>query len=110
MSNRNEKSIKECFINEIEPTDDRVLFVGRVVNSSVNTLLIDDGRGKIVVVSSSASKHKPGDVVRIFGAVVAEKNESFYINAEIIQNFNGLNVSLYQELLTLKKNILLKMI
>jgi len=106
MSDRTGNSIKECFIDEIEPTDERVLFVGRVVNSSTNTLLIDDGRGKIVVITSSALKYNPGDIVRIFGTVVVEKSGSFYVNAEIIQNFNGLNVSLYQELLTLKKNIL----
>jgi len=108
MNDRNEPAIKECFIDEIEPTDERVLFIGRVVNSSTNTLLIDDGRGKIVVVTSNALKYNPGDIVRVFGTVIAEKSESFYVNAEIIQNFNGLNVSLYQELLILKKNITMK--
>ena len=102
--NKNE-IIKECFIDEISPTDSKVLFVGRVVNSSSNTLLIDDGRGKIVVASPNAFKYKTGDIVRIFGTVVVENETSFYVNAEMIQNFAGLNVSLYQELLLLKRSI-----
>lgn len=106
MSEQKEKGIKECFIDEIEPTDDRVLFVGRVVNSTTNTLLIDDGRGKVVVATQNALKYKPGDIVRVFGIVIVEKGGNFYVNAEIIQNFNGLNVSLYHELLTLKKRVL----
>ena len=106
MSEQKEKDVKECFINEIESTDSRVLFVGRVVNSTTTTLLVDDGRGKVVVATQNALKYKPGDIVRVLGIVTVEKDGTFYVNAEIIQNFNGLNVSLYQELLTLKKQVL----
>ncbi|HDM22843.1 MAG TPA: replication protein RepA [Methanomicrobia archaeon] len=84
-------------IVEINENDKRVSIVGTVVrkNTKKYSMIIDDGTGEIEVYSDTL--FNIGDLIRVIGRVFKDENMSLCINAEVLQDFSGFDVALYQK-------------
>ena len=83
-------------ISEIEPEKDiRVQILGRVIDKTDGTLVIDDGSAKaeIIVDENNADI---SDVVRVFARVLPLE-EGFELRAEIVQDMSQLDMDLYKK-------------
>jgi len=77
-------------ISEVSPKDSRVSITGNVVNAGENSFVLDDGTGKIEVISDiPVGRNK---LVRVFCSVVEEK-----LKADIVQDVEGLDSNLFKK-------------
>lgn len=84
-------------ISGIDPEKDiRVLILGRVVEKSDGTLVIDDGSASAEVVTDSPQPVSVNDMVRVFSRVLPLEN-GCELRAEIVQNMNMLDMDLYRK-------------
>ncbi len=88
-------------ISEIKPEDIRVRVVGKVVDKNDEYVVIDDGTGKINVVTD-----KPdlaiGLTLRVIGRIFASE-QGLELRSEIIQDINNLDLKLYRQVRELEK-------
>lgn len=83
-------------ISEIEPEKDiRIQILGRVIDKTDGTLVVDDGsaRAEIVVDQTDADIN---DVVRIFARVLPLE-EGYELRGEIVQDMSQLHMDLYKK-------------
>jgi len=83
--------------------DIRVSVVGTIVDIDTKSLFftIDDGTKKVSVILNHESQIKDlklGKIVRVIGLVVGFE-ENYELRGEIVQDFTGLNVELYNKYL-----------
>ncbi|MEA1994460.1 MAG: hypothetical protein U9N35_08760 [Euryarchaeota archaeon] len=84
-------------ISEIDEEDRRISIIGTVVrkNTTKYSLTVDDGTGEIEVYTDAF--FEIGTLVRVVGMVSKDSTLNLCIDAELIQDFSGFNVSLYQK-------------
>lgn len=82
-------------ISEINPEKDvRVQILGRVVDISDGTLIVDDGSATAEIVTEQGAN--VNDIVRVFSRVLPLE-EGYELRAEIVQNMNALDMELYRK-------------
>ncbi|HDN81507.1 MAG TPA: replication protein RepA [Methanomicrobia archaeon] len=84
-------------IVEIKEDDKRVSIVGTVVrkNTTKYSMIVDDGTGEIEVYTDTL--FDIGNLVRVIGRIFKDDTSRLSINAEIVQDFSGFDVALYQK-------------
>ncbi len=86
-------------ISEIKEEDVRVRIMGFIIDkdSENQIVVIDDGTGRaIVFVDEEVLKRlEEGQLVRVIGKV--KKGETIEIFAEVVQDFSGLDLNLYEQ-------------
>lgn len=92
-------------IVEIKEDDKRVSIVGTVVrkNTTRYSMTMDDGTGEIEVYADTL--FEIGNLVRVIGRIFKNDTLRLCINAEIIQDFSGFDVALYQKVRILEGNL-----
>jgi hypothetical protein len=84
-------------ISGINPEKDvRVRILGRVIDSSDSTLVIDDGSAKAEVVLDSESGVVMNQLVRVFCRVLPLET-GFELRGEIVQDMNRLDINAYRK-------------
>ena len=94
-------------ISEITKDDIRVALIGTVIekDEEINSVVIDDGSGKIRIILSKElfDKLLPGQLIRVIGIVApALEGPEFELKGEIVQDFSALDKELYAKYLKLK--------
>jgi len=84
-------------IVDIKEDDKRVSIVGTVVrkNTTKYSMIVDDGTGEIEVYTDTL--FGIGNLVRVIGRIFKDDTSRLSINAEIVQDFSGFDVALYQK-------------
>jgi len=87
-------------IPEINPDVDlKVKILGFVVDKKDDTILLDDGSGKVKVfvdVPEMMKKININQLIRVFGSTLPTDNE-FEVKADVIQDLSNLNIDLYKK-------------
>ena len=87
-------------IPEINPDIDlKVKVLGFVVDKKDDTILLDDGSGKVRVfidMPEIMEKVDANKLIRVFGSTLPIDN-GFEIKADIVQDLSGLNIDLYKK-------------
>jgi len=87
-------------ISEIDPAIDvRVKVIGFIVDKKEDTLIIDDGSGKVKVFVDSPGiieNLNLNQLVRVFGSVLMTEN-GFEIRADIVQDLSRLDINLFKK-------------
>jgi uncharacterized protein YdeI (BOF family) len=89
-------------IKRIEDISDelRISVVGTVVKCGESEFILDDGTGQLTVICAEDISVKEKDIIRVIGKVYGQT-----VEAEIVQNMDGLNMQLYLKMYELKKKI-----
>ncbi len=77
-------------IKEITPTDSRVSVIGNIVSASENSFVLDDGTGKIEIISDTLVRETK--LVRVFCSVIDEK-----LKADVAQDMEGFDLNLFKK-------------
>ncbi len=95
---------REKCVSEITPEDTKVRIIGVVVDVTENSLVIDDGTGKLEVILGEYSKVgdeikkiKIGSVVRVI-ARLYHTDSGTKAFCDVIQECSSLDVNLYKEM------------
>ncbi len=95
-------------VSEINPdTDLKVNLIGFVVDKKDDTVVLDDGSGKVSIfvdVPSLIEKINVNQIVRVFGSTLPTDN-GFEIKADFIQDLTNLNINLYKKVEELYKEM-----
>ncbi|MBD3155106.1 MAG: hypothetical protein GF368_00435 [Candidatus Aenigmarchaeota archaeon] len=87
-------------IEEINPENDfKVKVMGFLVDKKDETMIIDDGSGKIQVfvdLPNITESVNLNQLVKVFGTIMPT-DEGFEIKAGIVQDLSDLNVKLYKK-------------
>lgn len=87
-------------IEEVNPEVDlKVKLVGFVVDKKDNTIVLDDGSGKVKVwidTPESMENLSINQLVRVFGSILSTEN-GFELKADAIQDLSGLDINLYKK-------------
>jgi len=87
-------------IPEINPEIDlKVKILGFVVDKKENTLMVDDGSGKVSVFVDEASlldNVNINQLIRVFGSTLPTE-DGFEIKVDAIQDLSNLNINLYKK-------------
>jgi len=81
-------------ISEVSSKDSRVSLIGNVIAVGENSFVLDDGTGKIEVISDMTVERNK--LVRVFCSVIDEK-----LKADIVQNMEGLDSNLFKKVTAL---------
>lgn len=84
---------KERKIEDIQPEDVRVRITGTVIDKNENTLVVDDGTGKINATFEEEPDAEKGQLVRVFGRIVPIE-DGFEIQGELAQDMSSLDLEL----------------
>ncbi len=87
---------KERKISDISGDDTRVSIVGTVVGFKDNIMAVDDGTGKIEVSFEEPPAVKSGQLVRVFGRMIALEN-GFELQGEVCQDFSNADLGLWRK-------------
>lgn len=82
-------------IGDINTEDVRVSFIGTIVDKGGNTVIVDDGTGKMEIEfdpSEDLDNFEDEDKVRIIG-----RPQEDGLNGEAIQDFSDFDLELYEE-------------
>ncbi len=87
-------------IPEINPNIDlKVKILGFVVDKKDDTILLDDGSGKVKIfvdMPGIMEKININQLLRVFGSTLPIDN-GFEIKADVVQDLSGLNIDLYKK-------------
>lgn len=89
-------------IKELKPEMKRVCVAGTVVskNDDLYSFLIDDGEGKVLVLTNDADRFKTievGQFIRVFAKIWGEGDE-IELQADVVQDFSKIDKDLYMKL------------
>ena len=88
-------------ISELKSNVGKVAILGRVIDSSSGSMVIDDDSGKVEVVVTSemvaAAKEK---IVRVFYSVAEGK-----LKADVVQDISGLDMDLFNKMQELYEKV-----
>ncbi len=88
-------------ISDINPElDMRIKVLGFVVDKKDDTLVIDDGSGKIQAFIDTPAMMEKTDInqlVRVFGSVLPIEN-GFEVKGDIVQDLSSLDINLYKKI------------
>ena len=83
-------------IADIQPESDvRVRLTGTVIDSSTNSVVLDDGSGKIEVYFEEEPKVRNGQLIRIIARILP-LIDGFECKGEVLQTLDGFNLELYK--------------
>jgi len=95
-------------IEEVSPENDfKVKVMGFVVDKKDDTVIIDDGSGKLQVfvdLPNIIDNVSTNQLVKVFGTVMPT-DQGFEIKADIVQDLSDLNVKLYKKVNKLYKKM-----
>ena len=77
-------------VSEVSSKDSRVSLIGNVIAVGENSFVLDDGTGKIEVISDMTVE--TNKLVRVFCSVIDEK-----LKADIVQDMEGLDSNLFKK-------------
>jgi hypothetical protein len=85
-------------VDSINPEKDiRVRLLGKIIDSSNGTIVIDDGSGNAEVIIEENMSASTGDLVRVFCRVLPLET-GYELRAEILQPMNGFDMDLYKKI------------
>ena len=87
---------KERKISDIGGDDTRVSIIGTVVGLNDNIMAVDDGTGKIDVSFEDKPQVKTGQLVRIFGRIIALEG-GYEIQGEVCKDFSNADLGLWRK-------------
>lgn len=94
----------EKSIADIQPESDvRVRLIGTVIDSTSNSIVIDDGTGKVEVYFGDEHDIKQGQMVRVITRILPQI-DGFECRGEAIQTLNGFDLKLYKKARGIVKN------
>jgi uncharacterized protein YdeI (BOF family) len=97
----------EKAVSEIEPEKDiRVRILGKVVDMTEDSFILDDGTGRVQVTTDpeiGMEYIRVNDSAKVIGRVFASES-GFELRAEAVQNASGVDVPLYKKLIELERN------
>lgn len=84
-------------ISEIQPDSDvRVRMIGTVIDSGPNSIVLDDGTGKVEVYFEEQPRVRQGQLVRIITRILPII-DGFECRGEVLQSLEGFNLDLYKK-------------
>ena len=87
-------------VSEINPDVDlRVKILGFVVDKKDDTIVLDDGSGKVRVFVDAPELMERVEInrlVKVFGSTLPTE-DGFEVKADIVQDLSGLDVNLYKK-------------
>jgi hypothetical protein len=95
----------EKSIADIQPESDvRIRLIGTVIDTTPNSVIIDDGTGKLEVYFGEELNVKQGQRVRVVTRIVP-LIDGFECRGEVLQTLDGFDVGLYKKAREIVKNI-----
>jgi uncharacterized protein YdeI (BOF family) len=91
-------------ISDIMAEDMRVSLIGTVIDKQEESIILDDGTGKITVGFDSAVGVETDQIVRVFGRVMPIES-GFELQGEIVQDMKGLDRDLAKRMRELLGNV-----
>jgi len=91
-------------ISEIMAEDMRVSLIGTVIDKQEDSIILDDGTGKIAIGFDSPIDAEPDQIVRVFGRVMPIE-EGFELQGEIVQDMGRIDMELLKKLRGLSDNL-----
>ena len=87
----------EKSISEIHPDSDvRIRLIGTVIDIGPNSIVLDDGSGKIEVYFEEIPKVRQGQLVRVITRILP-LIDGYECKGEILQSLDGFNLKLYKK-------------
>ena len=84
-------------IADIQPESDvRVRLTGTVIDLGPNSVVLDDGSGKIEVYFEEEPKVRNGQLIRIIARILP-LIDGFECKGEVVQTLDGFNLELYKK-------------
>jgi len=84
-------------IAEIQPESDvRVRITGTVIDLGPNSVVVDDGSGKLEVYFEEQPKVRNGQLIRIIARILP-LIDGFECKGEVVQTLDGFNLELYKK-------------
>jgi len=94
---------KEKLVSEILPNDIRVRILGTVIDKSEGAIVLDDGSGRLEVVTEGQAPEM-GKMVRVVTRILPMTG-GFEARAECVQDMTGFDVELYRRARDVAKNV-----
>jgi len=86
-------------IIDLDEMDSKVRIMGFLVDKKENTIVLDDGSGKIKIFTDATNvidNLNINQFIRIFGSIIPVEND-IEIRADIVQDLSGLNIDLFKK-------------
>ncbi|OGI12650.1 hypothetical protein A3K64_03660 [Candidatus Micrarchaeota archaeon RBG_16_36_9] len=94
----------EKSIADIQPESDvRVRLIGTVIDTTSNSIVVDDGTGKVEVYFGEEPNIKQGQMVRVITRIMPQI-DGFECRGEAVQALDGFNLKLYKKAREIVKN------
>ena len=84
-------------ISEIMAEDMRVSLIGTVIDKQEESIILDDGTGKITIGFDNPVDIETDQIVRVFGRVIPLEH-GFELQGEIVQGMQGIDMELLKRL------------
>ena len=97
-------SVEKSIVDVHPDTDVRVRLIGTVIDTTSNSVIIDDGTGKIEVYFGEEIDVRQGQKVRAVTRIVP-LIDGFEARGEVLQVLDGFNLGLYRKAREIVKNI-----
>ncbi|MFH1229548.1 MAG: hypothetical protein V1678_03940 [Candidatus Aenigmatarchaeota archaeon] len=87
----------EKIISDIHPDSDvRIRVLGTIIDMGSNSIVLDDGTGKIEVYFEELPEVKQGQMVRIITRIIP-LIDGYECKGEVLQKLDGFNIELYKK-------------
>jgi uncharacterized protein YdeI (BOF family) len=91
-------------ISDIMAEDMRVSLVGTIIDKQEDSIILDDGTGKITIGFDNPVDMETDQIVRVFGRVIPIE-QGFELQGEIIQDMRGIDRELLKKLRELQPSL-----
>jgi hypothetical protein len=87
----------EKIISDIHPDSDvRIRVLGTIIDMGPNSIVLDDGSGKIEVYFEEMPNVKQGQMVRVITRIIP-LIDGYECKGEVLQTLEGFNLELYKK-------------
>ncbi len=97
-------SIEKNIADIQSETDVRVRLIGTVIDNTPNSIVIDDGTGKLEIYFGEEKNIRQGQLVRVITRILP-LIDGFECRGEALQILDGFNLDLYKKARKLTKNL-----
>jgi len=80
-------------IGEIKPEDLRVSVIGTIIDQQQDSLVLDDGTGKMLIRFDSPFEAEMSKMIRVLGKIIP-LDDGIEMHGEFLQDMNGLDSEL----------------
>jgi uncharacterized protein YdeI (BOF family) len=84
-------------ITDIMAEDMRVSLIGTIIDKQEDSIILDDGTGKITIGFGNPVEIETDQIVRVFGRVIPLE-QGFELQGEILQDMRGISMDLLKRL------------